>query len=94
MFSFHGERKDVEWNTLGGVVDSLDDWKVRLKDGKIFDEYGREVPVFEFLTLVEAKRDEKNSHALQAMSGEWGAQYAGTCWVDNEGNSFNDGEFS
>ena len=46
VFSFHGERNDVEWNFLGGgVIVSLDDWKARLKGGKIFDEYGDEISV-------------------------------------------------
>ncbi len=92
-FSFHGEKENPEWNSLKGVVASFTDWKERLKEGKIFDEYGKEVSLEDFLQLVEAKRDEKNNHTTYCKIHH--AQHAVKgCWLDDEGNSFSDGAFS
>lgn len=91
-FGFHGEReKEPEFNSLGGVVVSFEDWKTRFKDGKIFDEYGDEISVEKFINLVETKRDAKLNHTEYCVE-----QHSRTSenWLDDEENSFTEGEFS
>ena len=62
-----------------GKIECLQDWKDRLKVGKIFDEYGVGLPVDEFWQLVEKARKEPRSHATSYPTGNW---------LDKEGNSF------
>lgn len=92
-FGFHGEREeDSELNPLGGVVSSFSDWKTRLREGKIFDEYEEEISFEKFLQLVEAKRNEKNNHTEYCRVNH--SSHAIDCWLDDDGNSFTEGEFS
>lgn len=92
-FSFHGEKETiVEFNPLGKVVASFSDWKERLKKGKIFNEYGEEILLEEFLKLVESKRDSEHNHTEYCRIHH--PDHAKQCWLDDEGNSFSEGEFS
>jgi hypothetical protein len=91
-FSFHGER-NPESNSLGGVVISFSDWKSRLRKGKIFDEYGDEISFNEFIELVEMKKDEKNNQTKHCRVSH-PAYAKENCWLDEDGNSFSEGEFS
>ena len=94
-FSFHGERdQNPDYNELGGVVASLDDWKRRIEelDGMIYDEYGEAITVEKFLALVESKRDSKLNH--KTYCDELHPSFAGRNWLDGEGHSFSEGEFS
>lgn len=92
-FSFHGEREiDPEMNPLNEMITSFSDWKTRLKDSKIFNEYDEEISLTEFLQLVEDKRDEKNNQTTYCRIEH--PDYAKNCWLDDEGNSFSEGEFS
>lgn len=92
-FNFHGEREsDPEFNPLGGIVISFADWKERLKEGRIFDEHGKETSLEDFIQLVESKRDEKYNHATYCQT--YHPDYASRSWLDDEGNSFSEGEFS
>lgn len=92
-FSFHGEREEItERNPLGEVIASFDDWKDRLSLGKIFDEYGTEVAFEEFVRMVERKKQEKCNHTEYCKVDH--PSHAQENWLDNEGNSFSEGEFS
>ncbi len=89
-FGFHGEKEwDLDLNPLG-VVASLSDWKLRLEKGKIFDEYGVEISLEDFLKLVESKKDAKLNHTEYCREHHPSEK----CWLDDDGNSFAEGEFS
>lgn len=53
-------------------LDTWNDWKIFLKDKKIFDEYGKEIPL-EQLTSVVTKREgrEKNWNEPPAFYNTW-----------------------
>jgi len=92
-FGFHGEREqNPDYNPLGQVIASFTDWKERLKKGKIFDEYGDEISLEDFVKLVESKRDAKYNHTEYCKT-EYSSR-ADMNWLDDEGNSFAEGEFS
>lgn len=75
-FSFHTDL---------GLPRSWAEWRDRLRDARIEDEYGREVPLAEFEALVESKRGHRNHATLYPERGNY---------VDPEGHSFSEGEFS
>jgi len=91
-FSFRGYR--------GLGIKSEKDWENMFSknpDGKIIDEYGREVTKKNFWNLVESKRDGKN-HAAECLreDNELNRNNAiSHCWFDDEtGSSFCDIDFS
>jgi hypothetical protein len=84
-FSFHATE----------TIRSYRDWLAVLESGgRIVNEYGEEVSLDEFKARVEGKRSSPNSHAKEALRGAWGSHYASTQFLDPEGHSFNEGEFS
>ena len=90
-FNFHGERdKNPEFNPLGETIVSFADWKKRLKIGRIFDEYDEEISFEDFVKLIESKRNEKNNHTLYCRENHPEQK----CWIDENGHSFSEGEFS
>jgi hypothetical protein len=74
----------------------------------IFDEYDEPVEVFEFFSMIEKRQTEdgygnniehpKKNHAEEAAKGEFSNgvtdEHSKSCWIDSEGYSFHDGEFS
>ena len=78
-FSFHATDNIRSWQ----------DWQEALQDGKIFDEYDREVSLEDFIKLVEEKQKIPGAlnHALQKYDYD-------RDFVDNEGYSFSEGDFS
>jgi len=68
-------------------VRSEKEWYMLLsqKDVKIFDEYDEEVSFENFKELVNGKKKERNNHANLYPKGNF---------LDKEGNSFSEGEFS
>lgn len=80
-FSFHATYE----------IKSYKAWlKVLSKKGTlIFDEYDREKSLEDFKKLVEAKRDAKFNHAIECKDSEYDKSF-----LDEEGNSFSEGEFS
>ncbi len=52
---------------------------------KIFNEYNRKISLKKFKELIEAKKLEKHNHAKEYPEGHF---------LDEEGNSFSEGEFS
>jgi len=92
-FSFHGEREpEPELNPLGGVVQSWQDWQLRLHAaGTIFNEYGQQINIEEFEKLIEAKKDAPRNHASEEQKHpDWGTR----SWHDADGHSFSEREFS
>lgn len=55
------------------------------KDVKIFDEYDREISFEDFKNYIDSKKKEKHNHAKEYPEG---------CFIDQEGNSFSEREFS
>jgi len=52
---------------------------------KIFDEYGDELTIVDFKDIIENKKKEKHNHTKEYPEGHF---------LDEEGNSFSEGEFS
>jgi hypothetical protein len=89
-FSFQGFKKAYEDDETEEVL-SYADWLNRLQSGgKIFDEYGDEVSLDEFMALVEMKKGEKRNHTIYCRTHHPGLDN----WLDADGHSFSAGEFS
>ena len=73
-------------------IKSFEDWKRELQaDGKIFDEYGRELTFEEFVELVEKSQTEKLNHY------DWCHKQGydmGNDWKDPEEYAFGFRDFS
>ena len=54
--------------------------------------YCDEVSFEDFVKLVESKKDEKNNHTEYCKTAH--PLQVGMNWIDDEGNSFSEGEFS
>lgn len=92
-FSFRGYRKAYEDDDIIEIK-SYAEWLVLLQSGGlIFDEYDREVSLADFKALVDAKRTEKLNHTIYCRV-EYPAHAERNCWLDEQGNSFDDNEFS
>ncbi len=79
-----------------------------MRGGLIFNEYDELIDVHEFFRDIKRRQTEdgygnslghpKKNHAEEALKGEFSNgyidSYAKTCWVDPEGYSFRNGEFS
>lgn len=91
------------------VIRSYRDWLVQLEPrvqvfedgkeikfepiGRIFDEYGKEVSLDDFKTLVEQKKSEPLNHTTYCWTHH--PDHARQdCWLDPEGHSFSSAEFS
>ena len=79
VFSFHAIFDAKSWQ----------DWQILLSSGTggIFDEYGKEIQFCHFKDMVEGKQNNKKNliHA---------AKYPDSGFIDPEGYSFSEGEFS
>jgi hypothetical protein len=86
-FTFHAIKDlyDVE------DIVSYKDWlKFLSKENvKIVDEYGKECSLDDFKKIVEAKRDCKLNHAKECAGSRYDHSF-----LDEDGNSFSEGEFS
>jgi len=78
------------------LISSFEDWKKELEvDGKIFDEYGRELTFKEFIELVESMKTALSNHYDHCMKEAKNRSYdMSRNWKDNEGFSFMGYEFS
>jgi hypothetical protein len=75
----------VDWRT----------WKTVLRaDGEVWDEYGRHVPTEQFIADVEDtdKAARRRQYDFMMRHPGYGSSY--TDWLDPDGFSFCDGEFS
>ncbi len=85
------------------------DWKWYLlketkRGGIIFDEYDEPIPLKTFFKKIRAWQEgewdsrPKLNHANEALSGAFSEgemdSHAKSCWIDPDGYSFHDGEFS
>lgn len=89
-FSFQGFRDDYD----DPKILSFADWKREIeKTGSvIYDEYGKAIRKQEFYALVEKKRTETENHTLYSQKHH--PDHArNNCWLDDEGNSFSEGDF-
>ena len=110
MVSFQGRFHEAEWDETTSqyappavLVASWADWKRLISgDGQIWDEYGTQRQVAEFIASVEA-----TDPAARRRQYEWCAGHPETVdradigrigprgnWLDAEGFSFYGGEFS
>ena len=91
QFSFRGYRSP-EYQP---PITSFEDWKKELQiEGKIFDEYGREISYEDFVALVEKKRSETyNQYDYCKEHSAW-RNIDETDWKDDEGHPFSSTEFS
>jgi hypothetical protein len=55
----HVGKSSIGWKFQfhAGAFRDLGDWKVELSVRKIYDEYGKDITLEEFIELVEAKKD-------------------------------------
>ena len=87
-FSFRGYRKWDSDDDETVEIKTYQEWlKVLTAGGEIFDEYGKQITVDDFKAMVAAKRDAPN-HAGRNEVGR------NDYWIDDEGHSFADGDFS
>lgn len=78
-FSFHATDTIRSWK----------DWQKTLSHGRIFNEYNEQISLNDFIKLVEEKQKVPgaSNHALQGYDNDRN-------FVDEEGYSFSEGEFS
>ena len=90
QFNFQGYEADEDGN---GEIKSWDDWYEELTrlDGKIFDEYGKEIGFQEFTEFVQNKQTERNNHYDHFK--EKGYDMTND-WKDALGYAFTSAEFS
>ena len=94
-FSFQGYLAEKHQPTIM----SFEDWKRELKaDGKIFDEYGKEIFFKDFVKMVEDKKGGTFNDRPNLNHYEYCKKQA-LCnmdkdWKDPEGHSFTFSEFS
>ena len=86
QFSFQGYVNDIP------RIESFEDWKRELlTEGKIFDEYSREISFENFVKLVEGKQSQSKNHYDYCKKEGYNMD---NDWKDKEGYSFTKAEFS
>lgn len=96
QFSFRGyniDRDDFD-EEAKPIIASWQDWKEVLKEGKIFDEYGKEWSYDDFIAKVEKTKGKQNHYDYLCDSPQYGAPYLIDMWKDAEGWDFSSMEFS
>ena len=89
FFIFFGYRNDPEQPT----IISYDDWLdfFNNNDGKIFNEYGEELSVEKFCSIVNELKNKSDSYYLEVMNSpndrKWALEH---CWLDKDNNTFTD----
>jgi hypothetical protein len=87
-FSFHGTPETRSYRKWLDVLEA---------GGLIRNEYGEVVTLDAFKALVESKRNEKHNHTTYCrLDSSPDIQRYGwmDCWLDAEGHSFSEGDFS
>jgi hypothetical protein len=94
QFSFRGHAKsDEDWNQTI-IIGSWEQWKEALKEGKIFDEYRREISLDDFIAMIERSRGKKNHYDYLRDDPRYGSSYLSDMWKDTEGWDFTSVGFS
>lgn len=100
MVTFRGYRPDPDWpdEFTGPLLASWRQWKRELIDrgGQVWDEYGRQHDLAEFIAAVESTKPEHRRRQcdwVQEHAGDYGTR-GDRYWLDGDGFSFYDGEFS
>lgn len=87
------------WETVV-VVGSWHDWKVRLRaSGEVWDEYGNQFTVEEFISMVESTRLDRRRWQYDWMCSNLPGEVSdgpepGKSWLDPDGFSFSGRPFS
>ena len=95
-FSFQGFRNEYEQPDI--ICEA--DWRKTIGEaltagGRIVDEYGDIIKEEDFWKLVESKRKEERNHTTYCRAEPRHQDHGwNTCWLDELGNSFSEGEFS
>jgi len=67
-FLFRGHNPSSLEMDLGDIpLTTVEDWREKVKEGRIIDEYGKEKASDEFWELVESKQKDK----VELIYGEW-----------------------
>lgn len=99
--SFHTWHAPAVWDDEAGEyqieIATFAAWRTRLRDevaagGRIFDEYGKEVPLADF--LERAKPDRQQYDFCREGGYEVDRIERGFTWLDADGYTFFAGEFS
>ena len=96
-FSFRGYKDTDDYTSylINVPVESWKDWQEILrKEDNIYDEYNRKISFEEFQKLVESKKEQPNNHVTYCEKEYADTDYLNRLWLDEEGNSFSDSEFS
>jgi len=91
---FHIGKSSAGWTFSFHATDRLRSWmqwKEYLQDKIIVDECGANVELKEFIELVESKKIEKHNHTKYCRQHH--TDTVGN-FLDHEGNSFSEGNFS
>lgn len=93
-FSFRGYRSIYNHPHIRSYKEWLHFLNAEIANGSVIkDEYGDIVTISDFKNLVEAKRNEKYNHTIYCRDSH--PEHAERdCWLDDEGHSFSDHEFS
>jgi hypothetical protein len=97
-FSFRGYRSEWDAESIGRKIVCETDWRVFLEESVkagcvVRDEYGRDVSLSELWSWVNTKRAEPHNHTTYCMKHHH--DYAAEkCWLDGNGNSFSEADFS
>jgi len=92
-FSFHGTTEDENRYEGLPLIRSYKDWlHIFERPGVIMDEYGDECSIEDFKALVEKKSNAEHNHTkyCELTHPSLGIRN----WLDEEGHSFSEGEFS
>ena len=90
QFSFQGYKDEAKPHLH--TILSFIDWKKELQiSGKIFDEYGRELSIEEFIELVEGKQSQPHNQYDHCVKEGWNMD---NDWKDQEGYAFTSSDFS
>ena len=92
-FSFRGYRKPYDAEHIGKPITSYRDWIILLPTGRIVNEEGEEIAIDFFKKLVESKVDGEFNHTTYCRK-EYKEYAERSCWLDEDGHSFSDDEFT
>lgn len=72
-------------------VRNINDWRLKLKHSHIIDEYDNDISYDDFFSMVDSRRDLQSHY--EYVSNRYGSSIH-RCYLDYEGHSFTDGDFS